>query len=265
MTQEVIVFGFVPLAEKVIWHLYGLRSAKIAGVVTVDQELPEWRSTNSEAPVTETCEELNIPIVEEQDVTNHAPDIGLTVRYPHILSEKILNAFDYGVINFHGGHLPEYRGAHAANHVLLNNEKWHGATLHFCDPSIDTGPIVDRQKFKVQEKDTCYTLYQKAKIALWNMYVNNIANILSRDVNPISQSDVEVHSEPTTYYRDDIKGKKEIKLSSNPDDVLRLIRAFDFPTHKPAYTKIGGEEVHLRTGWNDSWPKGYNIPGENNE
>lgn len=265
MAQDIVVFGFVPLAKKVICHLHGLETANIVGVVTVDREMPEWRSTVSDTPVADICTELDIPIINEQYTTILEPDIGFTVRYPNILSEEILDAFNYGVINFHGGHLPEYRGAHASNHVLLNNEQWHGATLHFCDPGIDTGPIIDKQKFKIQDQDTSYTLYQKAKIALWNRYVNNVDNILSRDIDPIPQSESEVYSELHTYYRDDIVGEKEVDLNSDPDELLRRIRSFDFPTHKPAYTKVDNKEIYLRTGWNNNWPEGYDIPGGKNE
>jgi len=265
MVQDIIVFGSVPLAEKVIWHLHGLRETNIVGVVTIDRDLPSWRSTSSDAPVVDACDELDIPIIDKKSIVDLKPDIGFTVRYPEILPKEILESFDYGVINFHGGHLPEYRGVHAANHALLNNEQWHGATLHFCDPGIDTGSIIARQKFEIEEKDTCYTLFQKSKITLWNLYVNNIDDIVMRNNKFVSQSSLEVYSEPTTYYRDDIENKKQVDLNSDSDDLLRRIRAFDFPTHKPAYTKVGNKEIHLRTGWNDGWPEDYDVPSIGNK
>lgn len=255
MSQKVILFGHVPLAKKVLWHLTGLDKTEILGVVTVDRPMPEWRSTSSQTPVPDACSELGIPIIEHDEVLDLNPDIGFTVRYPQILSEKMLDKFDKGVVNFHGGHLPEYRGAHAANHVLINGEDWHGATLHLCDPGIDTGPIIDRKKFPIKEKDTAYTLYQKAKIQLWKMYVNDIEDILMGRIDPIPQREIKTEKEPKTYKRTDIEGKKKIDVDADSSKKLQVIRAFDFPTHDPAFTIINGEKIELRTGWNDLWPR----------
>ena len=37
------------------------------------------------------------------------------------------------------------------NLVILNNEKYHGITLHMIDDGIDTGDIIDTIKFEIDK------------------------------------------------------------------------------------------------------------------
>ena len=49
-----------------------------------------------------------------------------------------------------------------------------------------------------------------------------------------------------TYRKKDIIGKKEVSLNMNPDELINVIRAFDFPGHIPCYTIINGKKIFLR-------------------
>ncbi|MCF7549500.1 formyltransferase family protein [Pseudonocardia sp. WMMC193] len=59
------------------------------------------------------------------------------------------------IYNVHGGPLPQYRGLPLAlvAHAILNGETEFAATLHEVDAGIDTGPVVDEERFPVEPDD----------------------------------------------------------------------------------------------------------------
>jgi len=256
MPHKIILFGTIPSAEEILRFFDAREDCEVIGVVTNDNPIAKWRTAQTRTPVPDTADEYGIDIIDQSDITNLDPDIGFTVRYNRILGEDILNAFSDEVVNFHGGYLPEYRGVDTATHVLLNGEDWHGATLHYLNSGIDTGPLLKRKQCRVAPEDTSYSLYLKGERLLWDLFVNNVDKILSGAVDPIPQDEVETDRKPRNYRREYLQGEREVDPNADPDEKLRRIRAFDFPTHDPAYMTIDNRKIELRTGWNKSHSSG---------
>ena len=79
-----------------------------------------------------------------------------------ILKKDILEFPQYGVINLHGGRLPQYRGAAPINWQLLNGEKQLGFTVMFADEGIDTGEVIKELLFDVNIDTTAGEVVQKS-------------------------------------------------------------------------------------------------------
>ena len=58
-----------------------------------------------------------------------------------IIKECIINQFKYGILNFHPGKLPEYRGCSAPEWQLIENQPVT-STCHYLSPGIDEGDIL---------------------------------------------------------------------------------------------------------------------------
>ncbi|MBL8826871.1 MAG: hypothetical protein JNM18_07770 [Planctomycetaceae bacterium] len=52
-------------------------------------------------------------------------------------------------LNVHPSYLPWLKGIHPINGALLFDESFAGATMHFMDQGIDTGPIVYQDRFEL--------------------------------------------------------------------------------------------------------------------
>jgi len=65
-----------------------------------------------------------------------------------ILNNNIISYFKIGVLNFHPGDLPHYRGCSAPEWQLWDNNPIV-ATCHLIDQGIDTGPILNKCKLNV--------------------------------------------------------------------------------------------------------------------
>jgi methionyl-tRNA formyltransferase len=69
--------------------------------------------------------------------------LAVALLWLHTIDAPVIATARDGFLNFHGGHLPKYRGNACANWAILNGEPHIGATVHLMAPgSLDSGPIV---------------------------------------------------------------------------------------------------------------------------
>ncbi|GKT30491.1 hypothetical protein ADUPG1_005517 [Aduncisulcus paluster] len=66
-----------------------------------------------------------------------------------------------GVVNIHGGKLPEYRGASTLQWAIINGEDSTAATLHFVDEGVDTGPVIDSAEVVIETHDSALSVLGK--------------------------------------------------------------------------------------------------------
>jgi len=81
--------------------------------------------------------------------------------YMRLLSEPFLNRFPARILNVHPSLLPSFPGAHAVEDALAHGVKVTGATVHFVDEGIDTGPIVLQEAVAVREGDSPESLHER--------------------------------------------------------------------------------------------------------
>lgn len=85
----------------------------------------------------------------------------------HILKGNILSKFEYRLINFHPGIIPEVIGLHAIDKAISEKKRYIGNTVHFIDSGIDSGPIIMQNLILAENFDKYgYDLYLDAQIEL---------------------------------------------------------------------------------------------------
>jgi folate-dependent phosphoribosylglycinamide formyltransferase PurN len=93
------------------------------------------------------------------------PDVVL-VFGTGILREPLLSAFAGRLLNIHLGLSPYYRGAGTNFWPLVNREpEYVGATIHYLDAGIDTGPIIAHARPEVAATDGPHDLGNKTIVA----------------------------------------------------------------------------------------------------
>lgn len=78
--------------------------------------------------------------------------------FMRILHSQFLQAFKGRIINIHPALLPSFPGLHAQRQAWEYGVKVSGATVHFVDEGVDTGPIIIQRTVEVKENDTPETL-----------------------------------------------------------------------------------------------------------
>jgi phosphoribosylglycinamide formyltransferase-1 len=74
--------------------------------------------------------------------------------FMRILSPAYVRAFAGRALNVHPALLPSFPGLHAQRQALAHGVKVTGATIHFVDEGVDTGPIVLQAAVPVRDDDT---------------------------------------------------------------------------------------------------------------
>lgn len=94
-----------------------------------------------------------------------APDVVL-VFGTSILRRALTDAFDGRILNLHLGLSPYYRGAGTNFWPLVNREpEYVGATIHYLDAGIDTGPIVAHVRPDIRGEDGPHDIGNRTIIA----------------------------------------------------------------------------------------------------
>jgi phosphoribosylglycinamide formyltransferase-1 len=87
-------------------------------------------------------------------LAEHGVELVCLAGFMRVLSPAFLRRFPGRVLNVHPALLPAFPGLHAQRQALAYGVKVTGATVHFVDEGVDTGPIVLQAAVPVLEDDT---------------------------------------------------------------------------------------------------------------
>tara|TARA_B110000211_G_C14062849_1_gene546380 strand:- start:115 stop:804 length:690 start_codon:yes stop_codon:yes gene_type:complete len=107
-----------------------------------------------------------------------------------ILKPKVFNKFKYGILNFHPGKLPEFRGCSCPEWQIVQNLSVF-STCHLIDSGIDTGKIIDFKKLNLD-----YSSYAKFRSSLYPETSKFVCSVIIKSINlnklfkdPVKQDD----------------------------------------------------------------------------
>ena len=89
------------------------------------------------------------------------PDLIILAGYMKILDTNFCNIFSGKILNIHPSLLPKYKGLNTHQKVIDNNEKYHGASVHFVVPELDDGPVIIQYQCEVDKNDDHHSLQKK--------------------------------------------------------------------------------------------------------
>lgn len=88
-----------------------------------------------------------------QRVRDFGADIGLSIGAP-ILRPSLFRLPRRGTINLHLGKVPEFRGAPPGFWELVHQAPTVGATVHWIDEGLDTGPVISECEAPIFPEDS---------------------------------------------------------------------------------------------------------------
>lgn len=224
-------------AEMLEWT--SKKGIEIVGVVTDSHFI--------DSPTARKAESLGIPLLSleeaEERLKQNSEYVDLVVSYLfwRKIKEPLINTPKYGCINFHPAILPDWRGTAGYNIAILNKLHEWGATAHYVDTSIDTGPLVKSFKFNFDyREETAYTLEEKTQRIQQDLYKSVLLDVMEKGrLDFIQQT-----SEQGTYIsRKQMEEMKRIDIDK--DDIDLKIRAFWFPPYTGAYLELNEKKYTL--------------------
>ena len=102
-------------------------------------------------------------------------DLVVLAGFMRVLKGGFLRAFAQRVVNIHPALLPAFPGLEAWKQALEYGVKVTGATVHFVDRGVDSGPIIAQRTVPVLPGDTPATLHARIQEAERVVYPATIA------------------------------------------------------------------------------------------
>lgn len=185
------------------------------------------------------------------------PDLGVSVAYDQIFRRRLLELPRLGMVNFHAGRLPYYRGRNVINWAIINGERELGITAHFVNEGIDTGEIILQKLLPILWEDTYAEVLAKA--------VEAIPELMSETLALIARGQAPRKPQPLsggTYFGGRVEGDEWIDWSDTSLNIYNKVRAITRPG-PGARTLLEGRQVIVwRAHYDPTWPRYTATPGE---
>ena len=100
--------------------------------------------------------------------------------FMRLVKRPLLDAFPERIINIHPALLPAFPGLEAWKQALDAGVSETGATVHYVDEGMDTGPVILQEKVPVLPGDTAESLHARIQEAEHRIYPEAIRQLATR-------------------------------------------------------------------------------------
>lgn len=100
----------------------------------------------------------------------HRVELVCLAGFMRLLTPGFVAAYRDRIMNIHPALLPSFPGLHAQRQALAYGAKIAGATVHFVDEGVDTGPIILQAAVPVLDDDTEETLSARILVEEHRIY-----------------------------------------------------------------------------------------------
>jgi phosphoribosylglycinamide formyltransferase-1 len=155
------------------------QSLELAKRFNLNEHIIEFKNANSR----EEASDKILKIFQEEKI-----DFSFST-FDRILSGKILREYKNKLINMHPSLLPAFPGYNTIEKAREYGTKFIGATCHFIDEGIDTGPIINQGilPYNVEEdlkttQEKLYYLRKRLALEAIYAYANKYITVKDRNV-----------------------------------------------------------------------------------
>ena len=106
--------------------------------------------------ISKITDEENLEILKKSNL-----DILFIIGWHRIVPEIVLKSAKIS-LGIHSSNLPKDRGSSPINWEIIKGEEEGGVSLFHLTEGVDSGPIVDTKKFRIDEFDDVKDVYEKA-------------------------------------------------------------------------------------------------------
>ncbi|WP_119686893.1 methionyl-tRNA formyltransferase, partial [Acinetobacter ursingii] len=185
-------------------------------------------------------------LAAQQQLAELGADVMVVAAYGLILPQAVLDTPKYGCLNIHGSLLPRWRGAAPIQRAIAEGDTQTGVTIMQMAAGLDTGDMLYKTFYDIQDTDTSASLYEK----LATQGAEAICKVLESEQSLQSYLHTrQVQDESQTVYAHKLtKPEAQIDWSLDAVQIDRNIRAFN---PWPVAFIVLDESNNLRV-WNSS-------------
>ncbi len=240
-------------------------SVEISCIIT-SKEAPEYKRTADDFQ--NLANKLKVPFLRGTKLSKYVDilketesNLAISVNFPGIIKQEIIDIFPLGILNAHGGDLPKYRGNACAAWALINGEKNIGLCIHkMIGGELDSGDIIERDYLPVNidTKISDVLTWMKRRIPI----------LFKKAIEKLSIEPGYLLEAQSTNPRDALRCYARrpedgiIDWSKSAIQILRLINASG-PPYSGAFTAFEGKKITiLQAKLNDAVEIFCAVPGQ---
>jgi methionyl-tRNA formyltransferase len=180
----------------------------------------------------------------------------ISANWKYTIPKSFLDLFECGILNFHLGNLPDYKGNATVNWSILNGEDKIYGNIHKMDPDLDAGDVISRKAIPITE----------------NTYIADILRQAAQDVPLLYEKALhKVFENPDVFEaKGSLHGLRcfprlpedgQVNWNESAQKISRLVRASAEP-YAGAYSFLSGEKIVIwKAGVFEYKEKFLAIPG----
>ena len=165
-------------------------------------------------------------------------DLAIVVAYGQIIPKEYLSLTKKGFINIHGSILPRWRGAAPIQRSIMNLDKETGISFMKIAEELDSGPISNVYKIKIDQKKNAQEISEQLSILAAEKILDNVDDVLDDKIRFNEQD----HSK-ATYAKKIDKSEGQIYWNDSASKILGKINGL-FPT-PGAFFNFNGERYKI--------------------
>ena len=168
-------------------------------------------------------------------------DIAVSINYSGVISQEIIDFFEIGILNAHGGDLPRYRGNACQAWAIINGEDSIGLCIHkMVGGELDSGDIINREYLPIDINTKIGEVYEWMNNSIPDMIAESIKKLTEDVAYFLAQQSKDPKDALRCYPR--TPGDGEINWNNSNVDILRLINASGEP-FSGAYSTYNGSKL----------------------
>ncbi len=247
MSKKIIFMGTPIFSVPILKSLYQ-NGYPISVVYTQPPQKSQRGQKINKSPVQSISETLSIDFrtpktlrdnKEEYDfLKNLNADLAIVVAYGQIIPKDFLDLTKKGFINIHGSILPKWRGAAPIQRSIINLDRETGITIMKIVEELDSGPISNIYKIKINKNDNAAVISEKLSFLAAEKILDNVDNVLDETAKFINQDHAQA-----TYAKKIDKSEGKINWNTQAEKILGKINGL-YPT-PGAFFSFNGERYKI--------------------
>ncbi|MBN1586144.1 MAG: hypothetical protein JW937_01795 [Candidatus Omnitrophica bacterium] len=184
--QESLYNAAKLLAEQTSHEVVAIITSKSMPEYLKDEKDFENLAAGCGAPFlkTQNLDENTLKLIKKSNA-----DIGVSLNWPALISQEVLDMFPLGILNAHSGNLPRFRGNAVANWAILNGEDKIVFTIHQMVASgVDEGAILLQREMPLNDETTIQDINERGALEYPAMFAEVLAGLEAGNLSPIPQS-----------------------------------------------------------------------------
>jgi methionyl-tRNA formyltransferase len=106
--------------------------------------------------------------------------IAISANWKFTVPKTFLNLFEGGILNFHLGNLPDYKGNATVNWSIINGQKYIYANIHKMEPDLDAGDVITRKAIPITPETYISEIISQAETIAPLLYEEAVNSFMKR-------------------------------------------------------------------------------------